>query len=94
MSRVAPPYPKGHELLAGKTLVVTAAAGTGIGFWAARRCLEEPRELVELVVRRSRSGKWSYPQPAGIVGPRIEASDNEIEDCVFDRRPNRDYHHR
>ena len=41
MSRVAPPYPKGHELLAGKTLVVTAAAGTGIGFWTARRAAEE-----------------------------------------------------
>ena len=30
-----------HELLAGKTVLVTAAAGTGIGFAAARRCAEE-----------------------------------------------------
>ena len=41
MSRVAPPYPEGKQLLAGKTVVVTAAAGTGIGFWVARRALEE-----------------------------------------------------
>jgi 3-oxoacyl-[acyl-carrier protein] reductase len=36
-----PPYPKGHGLLAGKTVLVTAAAGTGIGFATARRCAEE-----------------------------------------------------
>ena len=36
-----PPYPDGHRLLAGKRVVVTAAAGTGIGFATARRCAEE-----------------------------------------------------
>jgi len=36
-----PPYVDGHALLAGKTVVVTAAAGTGIGFAAAKRCVEE-----------------------------------------------------
>jgi 3-oxoacyl-[acyl-carrier protein] reductase len=41
MSRTVPPYPEGRQLLAGKTVVVTAAAGTGIGFWAARRAVEE-----------------------------------------------------
>jgi 3-oxoacyl-[acyl-carrier protein] reductase len=41
MSRSAPPWPKGHALLEGKTLVVTAAAGTGIGFVTARRAAEE-----------------------------------------------------
>ncbi|HXL91653.1 MAG TPA: SDR family oxidoreductase [Streptosporangiaceae bacterium] len=30
-----------HGLLAGKTVLVTAAAGTGIGFATARRCVEE-----------------------------------------------------
>jgi len=30
-----------HHLLAGKVVVITAAAGTGIGSAAARRCLEE-----------------------------------------------------
>jgi 3-oxoacyl-[acyl-carrier protein] reductase len=41
MSRAVPPYPTGHNLLAGKTVVVTAAAGTGIGFSAAKRAAEE-----------------------------------------------------
>ncbi|NUR28573.1 MAG: short chain dehydrogenase, partial [Catenulispora sp.] len=37
----APRYVPGHALLAGKTVAVTAAAGTGIGAAVARRCLEE-----------------------------------------------------
>ncbi|MCZ6784901.1 MAG: SDR family NAD(P)-dependent oxidoreductase, partial [Proteobacteria bacterium] len=40
MSRT-PPRVEGHSLLDGKTVLVTAAAGTGIGFAAARRCVEE-----------------------------------------------------
>ena len=36
-----PPYPSGRGLLEGKSVLVTAAAGTGIGFATARRCLEE-----------------------------------------------------
>jgi 3-oxoacyl-[acyl-carrier protein] reductase len=36
-----PIAPFGHGLLAGKTVVVTAAAGTGIGHAVAKRCLEE-----------------------------------------------------
>ena len=31
----APPYPPGRQLLAGKSVLVTAAAGTGIGFATA-----------------------------------------------------------
>jgi 3-oxoacyl-[acyl-carrier protein] reductase len=41
-----PHYPEGHNLLAGKVVVVTAAAGTGIGSAAARRCLEEGASVV------------------------------------------------
>jgi len=37
----APSYVAGHQLLAGKNVVITAAAGTGIGFAVARRCAEE-----------------------------------------------------
>src|SRR4051812_27107047 len=36
-----PAYPEGHQLLAGRTVLVTAAAGTGIGFATAKRCAEE-----------------------------------------------------
>ncbi|HZN70431.1 MAG TPA: SDR family oxidoreductase [Micromonosporaceae bacterium] len=33
--------PDSHQLLAGRTVLVTAAAGTGIGYATARRCAEE-----------------------------------------------------
>jgi len=43
----APPYPaRAHGLLDGKTVLVTAAAGTGIGFAAARRCAEEGAKVM------------------------------------------------
>ncbi|HEY2101537.1 MAG TPA: SDR family NAD(P)-dependent oxidoreductase, partial [Pseudonocardia sp.] len=36
----------GHDLLAGKVVVVTAAAGTGIGAAVASRALEEGAQVV------------------------------------------------
>lgn len=36
-----PAYVPAHGLLKGKTVLITAAAGGGIGFAAAKRCLEE-----------------------------------------------------
>jgi 3-oxoacyl-[acyl-carrier protein] reductase len=36
----------GHQLLQDKVVVITAAAGTGIGGAAARRCLEEGAQVV------------------------------------------------
>src|SRR5262249_50244405 len=58
----APAYVPGHQLLAGKSVLITAAAGVGIGFAAARRCAEEgcralmisdihPKRLDEAVAR-------------------------------------------
>ena len=41
MPAPAPDYVPGHGLLAGKTVVVTAAAGTGIGSAVARKAIEE-----------------------------------------------------
>jgi 3-oxoacyl-[acyl-carrier protein] reductase len=41
-----PPPPGGHGLLEGKVIIVTAAAGTGIGSATARRCLEEGAAVV------------------------------------------------
>jgi 3-oxoacyl-[acyl-carrier protein] reductase len=42
----APAYPAGHALLDDKVVVVTAAAGAGIGVAAARRSLEEGARVV------------------------------------------------
>jgi 3-oxoacyl-[acyl-carrier protein] reductase len=41
-----PTPPAGHGLLDGKVVVITAAAGTGIGFATARRCVEEGATIV------------------------------------------------
>jgi len=60
--RQAPAYVPGHQLLAGKSVLITAAAGAGIGYSAAKRCAEEgcralmisdihPRRLEEAVER-------------------------------------------
>ena len=40
-AQAPPPYPSGHHLLSGKRVLITAAAGTGIGFATAKRCIEE-----------------------------------------------------
>jgi 3-oxoacyl-[acyl-carrier protein] reductase len=41
-----PPYPEPRGLLRDKTVVVTAAAGAGIGFATAKRCAEEGARVV------------------------------------------------
>ncbi|MDP4988255.1 MAG: SDR family NAD(P)-dependent oxidoreductase, partial [Porticoccaceae bacterium] len=48
MSREIPPYVAGHQLLAGKHILITAAAGAGIGFSAAKRAVEEGAATVVL----------------------------------------------
>ena len=57
MSRTVPPYVEGHALLAGKTVLVTAAAGTGIGFAAAKRCVEEGAAVVISDIHERRLGE-------------------------------------
>jgi len=52
-----PPYPEGHELLAGKTVLVTAAAGSGIGFATAKRCLEEGARVMISDIHERRLGE-------------------------------------
>ena len=46
MSAAAPDYVAPHGLLAGKKVLVTAAAGTGIGFAAAKKAVEEGATVV------------------------------------------------
>jgi 3-oxoacyl-[acyl-carrier protein] reductase len=45
---------EGHQLLAGKRVLVTAAAGTGIGFATAKRCAEESASAVVLSDKHER----------------------------------------
>ncbi len=44
--RPLPTPPAGRDLLGGKVVVITAAAGTGIGSAVARRCLDEGAQVV------------------------------------------------
>ncbi len=44
--RPLPVPPPGHGLLSDKVVVITAAAGTGIGFATAKRCVEEGATVV------------------------------------------------
>lgn len=41
----APPYVPAHDLLRGKRILMTAAAGAGIGFATAQRCAEEGAQM-------------------------------------------------
>jgi 3-oxoacyl-[acyl-carrier protein] reductase len=52
-----PPYTEGHGLLAGKTVLVTAAAGTGIGFATAKRCAEEGARVAVSDIHERRLGE-------------------------------------
>jgi 3-oxoacyl-[acyl-carrier protein] reductase len=63
----APRYPSGHGLLDGKSVLVTAAAGTGIGFATAKRCAEEGA-VVAISDRHERRLAESAAQLAEVMG--------------------------
>lgn len=52
-----PSYPEGKNLLQGKNVVVTAAAGTGIGFALAKRCVEEGARVLISDIHERRLGE-------------------------------------
>ena len=64
-----PPYPTAHGLLAGKTVLVTAAAGTGIGVATARRCAEEGARVMLSDLHERRLGE-SAAELEKITGTR------------------------
>jgi 3-oxoacyl-[acyl-carrier protein] reductase len=78
-----PEYPDGHGLLAGKVVVVTASAGTGIGFATARRCAEEGATVVLSDHHERRLGE-SAAELASVSGvePLAVVCDVTKEDAV------------
>ena len=82
-----PDYPPGHDLLAGRRVVVTAAAGTGIGFAAAKRCVEEgasvlisdihAARLTEAAARLEALGKGR------VVAQRCDVTVQDEVDALF-----------
>lgn len=75
MSPVAPMYVPGHGLLAGKRVLITAAAGTGIGFATAKRCVEEGATVVISDKHERRCGESAAE--LGVVGIRCDVTDED-----------------
>lgn len=57
MSKETPPYPTPSNLLVGRTALITAAAGTGIGFAVARRAAEEGAKILISDIHERRLGE-------------------------------------
>jgi 3-oxoacyl-[acyl-carrier protein] reductase len=75
--------PAGHGLLSGKVVVITAAAGTGIGFATAKRCAEEGAVVVisDTHHRRLEEAADQLAELSG-VRPLAIACDVTVEDQV------------
>jgi 3-oxoacyl-[acyl-carrier protein] reductase len=71
--------PAGHALLEGKVVVVTAAAGTGIGSAAARRCLEEGAEVV-ISDQHARRLEEARDELAAAYGDRVWSMGCDVTD--------------
>src|SRR4051794_13177124 len=80
----APPYVEGHELLAGKRVLVTAAAGTGIGFATAKRCVEEGATVVISDAHERRLGEAVSSLPVADAVP-CDVTDTAQVDALFAR---------
>jgi NAD(P)-dependent dehydrogenase (short-subunit alcohol dehydrogenase family) len=63
-----PPQPTGMRMLAGKRVLVTAAAGTGIGSSVARRALEEGASVVISDAHERRLGETLPPHAEAVMG--------------------------
>jgi 3-oxoacyl-[acyl-carrier protein] reductase len=92
MTAGPPPYPSGHGLLAGKRVLVTAAAGTGIGFATAKRCAEEGA-IVAISDRHERRLAESAKELGDVMGDEpvaipcdvtVEADVQRMFDAVGD----------
>jgi len=80
-----PAYVFGHGLLKGKSVLITAAAGAGIGFATAKRCLEEGASslvLADIHERRlgDAAGTLRTEFPDATINTRL--ADVTVEDDV------------
>ena len=89
MTPAPPPYPPARGLLTGKTVVVTAAAGTGIGLATARRCAEEGARVVisDVHVRRLEAAADAMATQLGTRPLAVPCDVTREEDVqrLFDR---------
>jgi 3-oxoacyl-[acyl-carrier protein] reductase len=82
MSKTPPPYVEGHNLLEGKSVLITAAAGKGIGFAAAKRCIEEGARVMisDIHERRLAEAAESLEQVSGTKVPTRICNVSQQED--------------
>ena len=80
-STPVPPYVEGHGLLAGKTVLVTAAAGTGIGFSVAQRCVEEGARVVISDKHERRLAESA--EQLGVPGIPCDVTDEATVQALF-----------
>jgi 3-oxoacyl-[acyl-carrier protein] reductase len=78
-----PIYPPGRGLLAGKTVLVTAGAGTGIGFATARRCVEEGARVAISDIHARRLAESASELGAHGVLANV-ASQDDVDRCFAD----------
>lgn len=79
-----PHYPEPYGLLRGKTVVVTAAAGTGIGFSAAKRAAEEGATVMlsDAHERRLQAAADQIAAEVGCARPPTCICDVTVQDQV------------
>ncbi|MFF4406472.1 SDR family oxidoreductase [Streptomyces sp. NPDC001262] len=90
----APPYLPGHALLSGRTAVITAAAGAGIGGATARRFLEEGARVVlgDAHEARLRSRVAAYAEQFGaenVAGVPCDVTQEEQVAALLDHAEER-----
>ncbi|GGT65055.1 MULTISPECIES: SDR family oxidoreductase [Streptomyces] len=81
-----PPYPKAHGLLTGRSAVVTAAAGAGIGGATARRFLEEGARVLVSDAHERRLEETATALAAEFGDGRIAALPCDVTDETQVRR--------
>ncbi|MFI7382159.1 SDR family oxidoreductase [Streptomyces sp. NPDC049813] len=84
-----PPYEPGHQLLAGRSAVITAAAGAGIGGATARRFLEEGARIVvgDAHARRTAETVAALAEEFGadrVTGTPCDVTDEEQVGALFE----------
>lgn len=84
MPETAPTPPPGHALLSGKSVLVTAAAGTGIGYATALRCAEEGARVVlsDRHERRLAEAAERLAEEAGVEAAAAIPCDVTVEEDV------------
>ena len=78
-----PPYPESHGLLTGKTVLVTAAAGTGIGFATAKRCVEEGATIA-IADKHERRLSEAAEQLGGVASFACDVTAESDVQAMFD----------